>query len=184
MTRAPIDASPDDASQVSEGYVDLAGMPTRDELVDYYAVESGRQVDDIDYYVILARWKLAIVLEQGYRRSVDGTGDNEKLAAFGPIVLDLMRRAAERRARPPTPRRGPVPVERCDGGSEPDGQGRRRHLRRMAEDDLHPTGSSSTVGLRPMRPSTSSGTTPTGGPADLPSPRVEEATMQMNDMIW
>ena len=70
-------------------------MPGRDELVEYYAQESGRQVDDIDYYVILARWKLAIVLEQGYRRYVDGAGDNEKLAMFGPVVLDLMRRAGE-----------------------------------------------------------------------------------------
>ena len=30
---------------------------------------SGRQVDDIDYYVVLARWKLAIVLEQGFQRA-------------------------------------------------------------------------------------------------------------------
>jgi aminoglycoside phosphotransferase (APT) family kinase protein len=86
---------PDDATDASGGYVDLAGMPGRGELIDYYATESGRQVDDIDYYVILARWKLAIVLEQGYQRSVDGIGDNEKLQSFGPIVLDLMRRAAE-----------------------------------------------------------------------------------------
>jgi hypothetical protein len=52
---------------------------------------SGRQVDDIDYYVILAKWKLAIVLEQGFQRA----GDDEKLLAFGPIVLDLMKGAAD-----------------------------------------------------------------------------------------
>ncbi len=52
---------------------------------------SGRQVDDIDYYVVLAKWKLAIVLEQGFQRA----GDDEKLTAFGPIVLDLMQGAAE-----------------------------------------------------------------------------------------
>ena len=51
----------------------------------------GRQVDDIDYYVILAKWKLAIVLEQGFQRA----GDDAKLQAFGPIVLDSMRGAAE-----------------------------------------------------------------------------------------
>lgn len=72
-------------------YVDLTGMPTRDELLDYYASTAGRQVDDIDYYVVLAKWKLAIVLEQGFQRA----GDDEKLQAFGPIVLDLMRGAAE-----------------------------------------------------------------------------------------
>jgi aminoglycoside phosphotransferase (APT) family kinase protein len=86
---------PDDTGEATQGYTNLAGMPGRDELIDHYARESGRQVDDIDYYVILARWKLAIVLEQGYRRYVDGAGDNEKLAMFGPVVLDLMRRAGE-----------------------------------------------------------------------------------------
>jgi aminoglycoside phosphotransferase (APT) family kinase protein len=73
------------------GYVDMLGMPSRDEVLAHYSAVSGRQVDDIDYYVILAKWKLAVVLEQGYQRS----GDDEKLQAFGPIVLDLMRDAAE-----------------------------------------------------------------------------------------
>ncbi len=66
-------------------------MPSRDEVIAHYAEVSGRQVDDIDYYVILAKWKLAVVLEQGYQRA----GDDEKLQAFGPIVLDLMKGAAE-----------------------------------------------------------------------------------------
>jgi hypothetical protein len=52
---------------------------------------SGRQVDDIDYYVILARWKLGVVLEQGFQRA----GDDEKLQAFGPVVLELMKGAAD-----------------------------------------------------------------------------------------
>ncbi|HTZ10666.1 MAG TPA: phosphotransferase family protein [Acidimicrobiales bacterium] len=73
------------------GYVDMRGMPSRDEVLAHYAEVSGRQVDDIDYYVVLAKWKLAVVLEQGFQRA----GDDEKLLAFGPIVLDLMRGAAE-----------------------------------------------------------------------------------------
>ena len=72
-------------------YVDLRGMPSRAQLLQHYADVAGRQVDDIDYYVILAKWKLAIVLEQGFQRA----GDDDKLLAFGPIVLDLMRGAAE-----------------------------------------------------------------------------------------
>ena len=72
-------------------YVDLRGMPSRAELLRRYAEVSGRQVEDIDYYVILAKWKLAIVLEQGFQRA----GDDEKLLAFGPIVLELMGGAAE-----------------------------------------------------------------------------------------
>ncbi len=81
----------DTAAPADSSYVDLTGMPSRDELLDHFARTSGRQVDDIDYYLILARWKLAIVLEQGYQRAA---GD-PKLSAFGPVVLDLMARAAE-----------------------------------------------------------------------------------------
>jgi len=73
------------------GYVDLTGMPSRAQLLAHYAAISGRQVSDIDYYSVLARWKLAVVLEQTYQRS----GDSAKAAAFGPIVLELMASAAE-----------------------------------------------------------------------------------------
>jgi aminoglycoside phosphotransferase (APT) family kinase protein len=85
---------PDDtkAPEVSgQGYADMYGMPSRDEIAKHYAEASDRQVDDLDYYLILARWKLGVVLEQGHQRA----GDDEKLQAFGPIVLDLMQGAAD-----------------------------------------------------------------------------------------
>jgi aminoglycoside phosphotransferase (APT) family kinase protein len=85
----PTDTSSVEASESS--YVDLRGMPDRDQVVARYAEVSGRQVDDIDYYVILAKWKLAIVLERGFARA----GDNEKLLLFGPIVVDTMKQAAD-----------------------------------------------------------------------------------------
>jgi aminoglycoside phosphotransferase (APT) family kinase protein len=83
------DAAADSAGGMS--YVDMRGMPTRDRVVAHYADVSGRQVDDLDYYLVLAKWKLAIVLEQGFQRA----GDDEKLLAFGPVVTDLMASAAE-----------------------------------------------------------------------------------------
>jgi aminoglycoside phosphotransferase (APT) family kinase protein len=85
---------PDDTSSpeaTASSYVDMLGMPSRQEVVDHYAEVSGRQVDDIDYYVILAKWKLAIVLERGFQRA----GDDEKLQAFGPVIVECMRTAAE-----------------------------------------------------------------------------------------
>jgi aminoglycoside phosphotransferase (APT) family kinase protein len=75
----------------SVGYVNMQGMPSRDQVIAHYAEVSGRQVDDIDYYVILAKWKLGIVLERGFARA----GDDEKLLAFGPVIVDLMKSAAE-----------------------------------------------------------------------------------------
>ena len=80
-----------DPAASDSGYVDMYGMPSRDQVLAHYAEASGRQVDDIDYYVVLAKWKLAVVLEQGFQRA----GDDEKLLAFGPVVLDLMKGAAE-----------------------------------------------------------------------------------------
>jgi aminoglycoside phosphotransferase (APT) family kinase protein len=85
----PEDTDAPSASSMS--YVDMRGMPSRDQVVAHYAEVSGRQVDDLDYYIVLARWKLAIVLEQGFQRA----GDDEKLLAFGPVVPELMRGAAE-----------------------------------------------------------------------------------------
>jgi aminoglycoside phosphotransferase (APT) family kinase protein len=79
------------AEAADASYVDLQGMPSRSQLVAHYAEVSGRQVDDLDYYLILAKWKLAIVLEQGFQRA----GGDEKLQAFGPIVAELMTSAAE-----------------------------------------------------------------------------------------
>jgi aminoglycoside phosphotransferase (APT) family kinase protein len=79
------------AGSVFSSYADLSGLPSRSALLAHYAQVSGRQVDDIDYYLVLAKWKLAIVLEQGFQRA----GDDVKLQSFGPIVLDLMKGAAE-----------------------------------------------------------------------------------------
>jgi len=86
---------PEDTSAGAEGtvggYVDMTGMPSRTEVLEHYAASSGRQVDDIDYYVVLAKWKLAIVLEQTFQRAA-GTPVAD---AFGPIILELMASAAQ-----------------------------------------------------------------------------------------
>jgi aminoglycoside phosphotransferase (APT) family kinase protein len=77
------------------GYVDFTGMPDRADLLEHYATVSGRDVDEIDYYVILARFKMAIVLEGGYARYVAGGADNPKMASFGDVVLDMATNAAD-----------------------------------------------------------------------------------------
>lgn len=69
----------------------LVGMPARSDLLAFYSERSGRQVDDFDYYLVLAKWKLAIVLEQGFQRAA---GD-PKLEDFGDWVIKYMAEAAE-----------------------------------------------------------------------------------------
>jgi aminoglycoside phosphotransferase (APT) family kinase protein len=84
-----------DEDRSGAGYVDYAGMPSREELLERYAKRSGLPVDEMDYYVILGRFKLAIVLEAGYARFVQGGADNPKMAMFGDVVLDLARKAGD-----------------------------------------------------------------------------------------
>jgi len=74
-------------------YLNYDGMPSRDDMLEHYAKVSGRDVSQVDYYVILARFKLAIVLEASVARHAKGEAD-DRVARFGPIVLELMEFAA------------------------------------------------------------------------------------------
>ncbi|WP_024795311.1 phosphotransferase family protein [Tomitella biformata] len=74
-------------------YLNYDGMPSREDMLEHYSNVSGRDVSDIDYYVILARFKLAIVLEASVARHAKGQAD-DRVARFGPIVLELMEFAA------------------------------------------------------------------------------------------
>ncbi len=94
--------------RASSGYVDYEGMPNRADLIQRYATVSGRPVDDIDYYVVLARFKMAVVLEGGYARYVKGGADNPKMEAFGPVVLEMAEKAGRLAAASRLPARDRV----------------------------------------------------------------------------
>ena len=55
-------------------YLNFDGMPSRSEMLEPHESISGRSTEDIDYYVVLARWKLGIVLKKSYARYVRATG--------------------------------------------------------------------------------------------------------------
>jgi aminoglycoside phosphotransferase (APT) family kinase protein len=84
---------PDPNEDRNSGYVDFSGMPSREELMQRYATTSGLPVDAMDYYIVLARFKMACVLEAGYARYVQGGADNPKMAMFGDVVLDMADKA-------------------------------------------------------------------------------------------
>jgi aminoglycoside phosphotransferase (APT) family kinase protein len=50
----------------------VAGFPTRAELVAEYARRSGRAVDHVDFYQVLALYKLAVISEGIYARHLQG----------------------------------------------------------------------------------------------------------------
>ncbi|GLE53942.1 phosphotransferase family protein [Mycobacterium montefiorense] len=77
-------------------YLDMAGMPTRSELLSHYELVSGLSTENIDYYLVLANWKLGIVLEKTYAAGVrTGKVDPKITDAFGPMILALIATAAQ-----------------------------------------------------------------------------------------
>jgi aminoglycoside phosphotransferase (APT) family kinase protein len=74
----------------------MSGMPTRSELLERYEKVSGLSTDDIDYYLVLANWKLGIVLEKTYAAGVrSGKVDPKIQDAFGAMVPQLITTAAD-----------------------------------------------------------------------------------------
>ena len=74
----------------------MSGMPTRSELLQHYEKVSGHSTENIDYYLVLANWKLGIVLEKTYAAGVrTGKVDPRITGAFGPMILELIAKAAE-----------------------------------------------------------------------------------------
>ena len=46
------------------------GNPTRGEIVELYAQKSGRAVDDIVFYFVFGVFKIAVIVQQIYYRSI------------------------------------------------------------------------------------------------------------------
>jgi aminoglycoside phosphotransferase (APT) family kinase protein len=78
------------------------GFPTREEIAVRYAERSGRDLSDLNFFVALGYWKLAIILEGVYARyAAGGYGKvDEGFKAFAQLVERLAEaaEAAERGA--------------------------------------------------------------------------------------
>ncbi len=79
------------------------GFPTRDEVRDTYAERSGRDLAEIDFYVALGLWKLAIVLEGVFARFAAGQygrdDADEGVKQFANTVERLVEAADRAEAR-------------------------------------------------------------------------------------
>jgi aminoglycoside phosphotransferase (APT) family kinase protein len=78
---------------VAGSVTSLGGFPTRAELIDRYESRSGRSMTDVQFYVTLALWKLAILLEASYGRHLAGTTDDPFFALLDKGVPALLARA-------------------------------------------------------------------------------------------
>ena len=73
------------------------GFPKRDDVRERYAERSGRDLGQIDFFIALGYWKLAIILEGVYARSLGGGyGEvGEGIHAF-KVLVERLAEAAER----------------------------------------------------------------------------------------
>jgi len=86
----------DDTDLVGSAYSAGPGLPTESEVVRCYAERSTRDVSAIDWYVVLACFKLGIVLEGTYARSLAGLAPIETGQRLHETTLRLFERAIRR----------------------------------------------------------------------------------------
>jgi aminoglycoside phosphotransferase (APT) family kinase protein len=73
------------------------GFPSREQVKQRYAERSGRDLSEVDYFVALGYWKLAIILEGVYARYAAGQYGNadEGFEEFAKIVERLAEAAEQ-----------------------------------------------------------------------------------------
>ena len=74
---------PDVIKALSFGPTTLPGNFTRRELVERYAQESGRSIDDIVFYFVYGLYKVAVIGQQIYFRFKEGDTDDPR---FGMLI--------------------------------------------------------------------------------------------------
>jgi aminoglycoside phosphotransferase (APT) family kinase protein len=70
--------------------VDHGAGPTRQEIAEHYARRTGRSVAHLDYYMVLAMFKLAALLEPNYARHALGQDPSGFAGQVAGFVLDLL----------------------------------------------------------------------------------------------
>ena len=69
------------------------GFRTRRQAAERYALASGRSIEHLTFYMALALYRLAVILEGSYARFVRGQSDNPRHAAFEERVPSLIAQA-------------------------------------------------------------------------------------------
>ena len=65
------------------------GMLTRKEVVDHYAARTGLPVANFDFYAVFGLFRVAVIVQQIWRRYRDGATKDPQFAQFGPLVTYL-----------------------------------------------------------------------------------------------
>jgi aminoglycoside phosphotransferase (APT) family kinase protein len=85
----------DPPGAVNMGYFNADLFPTREEICDFYAEKTGLPLDNLDYYMVLAQYKLAVLLERKWAEAQIGRKPKAYGELFGNLTLKLLRQAEE-----------------------------------------------------------------------------------------
>ncbi|EEF23527.1 phosphotransferase, putative [Ricinus communis] len=77
------------------GYFDASTFPYREDLAEHYAAQTNLPIDNLTYYMVLAQYKLATIMERHYARGLSGKQSGEASRMAGDFVLRLAAKAEE-----------------------------------------------------------------------------------------
>lgn len=90
---------PEPGSPAAAATVDAPGLPTRAQVVDQYARGTTRPLHDVEWFEVLACYRLGIILEGTHARATAGKAPREIGDVLHAITLGLFARASDLVAR-------------------------------------------------------------------------------------
>jgi aminoglycoside phosphotransferase (APT) family kinase protein len=73
------------------------GWLSRRDAIALYGSVSGRDLEDVDWYLVFGTWKLAVILQQIYLRWLRGQTMDSRFEGLGDAARALFELAGSRR---------------------------------------------------------------------------------------
>jgi aminoglycoside phosphotransferase (APT) family kinase protein len=86
---------PENQQRSLRAVTNAPGWLTREEIIERYAVKTGRDLSRIVFYETFARFKVAVVIQQIYFRFVRGQTRDERFRGLDQMVLELAQDSIE-----------------------------------------------------------------------------------------
>lgn len=88
---------------ITNGATALPGFPSRAQVVERYAAARGIEVADLDWYMVFADFKIAVILEGIHARHLQGHTSGADFEGVGAMVGPLLERAVDLASASSTP---------------------------------------------------------------------------------
>jgi aminoglycoside phosphotransferase (APT) family kinase protein len=82
---------PEELQEIRSAPTTVPGTLTRAQLVEHYAVATGRDPGDMIFYLTFARFKVAVIIQQIYYRYAQGLTHDSRFAGMPKRVHALLR---------------------------------------------------------------------------------------------